>query len=174
MSLVQTGRTFLRFHHSPSVFLFLTKSDRLSFFPYTRTGYIESLFKDKKLNWIRSYSSVSLSFVGTLYGISRYRLFESYSKYVYRQQPAFHLAILVCFLKWPTIVIYKLPGSLLFCYSTIPPIAQNLFRYSKVVIFVKYIWLFWIYNSIVYLNRQLHAVFFFGGETWEIKTTCKT
>jgi hypothetical protein len=42
----------------------------------------------------------------------------------------FNWPFLVCFLKWPTIVIYKLPGSLPFCHSTILPNVQNLFRRS--------------------------------------------
>ena len=132
--------------------MFLAKSDRLSFFTYTRTGYTESLFKVDKLNWIPLYSSVSLSFVGPLYGTLHYRLFESYSKYVYSQEPAFHLAILCLLLKVAynsNLQIAWFATLLSFHYTAQ---CTESFSTQQCVIFVKHTCLFWPYNFVLCLN----------------------
>jgi hypothetical protein len=161
VSLVQTGRTFLRFHRSQSVFC--SYQSRIVYLSSPIQG-LDILNPFSKLRSWTEFLCIPLYlflFVGTLYGISHYRLFESYSKYLYRQEPAFHLAIFSLLLK----VVYDsnlqiawYATLLLFHYTAQ---CRESFSIQKCVIFVtyKYTCLFWLYSFIVCLNRQLHAVF---------------
>jgi hypothetical protein len=156
VSLVRTGRTFLRFHNSLSCFLFPASRIVCLSSPTQRLDILNPLSK------LRSWTEFSVFLCISFF--CRTLVWAFYSTAVSNlilntrivSNLLFINPFLVCFLKWSIVVIYKLPGSLLFCYSPLLSNVQNLFRQSKCVIFVY----FGLEIPLYVKNRELNGAFF--------------